>query len=177
MTITLKHHLALTLVGIACVVGLLTGAAASPQVVNPHAAEPIGSAREVYDGTLLPDIQVNTFRNIDRLFPTRTVRRGQHVYPLPVANTHLGSVPFTSKGKRYDLYDYLSLNRVSGLLVLKNGRIALGQERQPAGQYRAHALDVDVGREVDHRDGSSAPPSRMATSRASTTRSPVTCRS
>ena len=125
MTITLKHHLALTLVGIACVVGLLTGAAASPQVVNPHAAEPIGSVREVYDGTLLPDIQVNTFRNIDRLFPTRAVRHGQRVYPLPAANTRLDGVTFTSKGQRYDLYDYLSLNRVSGLLVLKNGRIAL----------------------------------------------------
>ena len=124
MTITRKHHLALTLLAIAGLVGLLAGAASSPQVVNPHAEEQIGTVREVYDGTLLPDIQVNTFRNIDRLFPTRTVRHGQHVYPLPAANTRLGRVPFTSKGKRYDLYDYLSLNRVSGLLVLKNGRIA-----------------------------------------------------
>ncbi len=40
------------------------------------ADEPIGTVREVYDGRLYPDIQVNTFRNIDRLFPTRTVRRG-----------------------------------------------------------------------------------------------------
>ena len=47
------------------------------------------------------------------------------MYPLPAANTRLDGVTFTSKGKRYDLYDYLSLNRVSGLLVLKNGRIAL----------------------------------------------------
>ena len=31
---------------------------------------------------------------------------------------------FVSKGKRYDLFDYLSLNRVSGLLVLKDGKIA-----------------------------------------------------
>jgi CubicO group peptidase (beta-lactamase class C family) len=125
MTITRKHHLALTLLGIAGVVGLLAGAASSPQVVNPHADERIGTVREVYDGRLLPDIQVNTFRNIDRLFPTRTVRRGQRAYPLPAADRRLDAVTFTSKGKRYDLYDYLSLNRVSGLLVLKNSRIAL----------------------------------------------------
>jgi CubicO group peptidase (beta-lactamase class C family) len=125
MTITRKHRLALPLLGIAGLVGLLAGATPSPQVVNPHADEPIGTVREVYDGKLLPDIQVNTFRNIDRLFPTRTVRHSQHVYPLPVGNTRLGSVPFTSKGKHYDLYDYLSLNRVSGLLVLKNRRLAL----------------------------------------------------
>jgi CubicO group peptidase (beta-lactamase class C family) len=125
MIITFKHYLVLTLLGIAGVVSLLAGAAQSPQVVNPHAGEQIGTVREVYDGKLLPDIQVNTFRNIDRLFPTRAVRHGQRVYPLPASNLRLGSVPFTSKGKHYDLYDYLSLNRVSGLLVLKNGRIAL----------------------------------------------------
>jgi CubicO group peptidase (beta-lactamase class C family) len=125
MTITLNHRSALTLLGVAGVFGLLAGAASSQQIVNPQTGEPIGTVREVYDGKLLPDIQVNTFRNIDRLFPTRTVRHGQHVYPLPAGTTRLGSVPFTSKGKHYDLYDYLSLNRVSGLLVLKNGRIAM----------------------------------------------------
>lgn len=95
------------------------------QVANPHAGEPIGTVQQVYDGTLLPDVQVNTFRNIDRLFPTRTVRRGPTVYPLPIADRALRNVQFTSDGATYDLYDYMSLNRVSGLLVIKNGRIAL----------------------------------------------------
>lgn len=125
MTLTRHRQCALTLLAVVGVFGLLAGAASSQQVVNPHAGEPIGTVREVYDGKLLPDIQVNTFRNIDRLFPTRAVRHGQRVYPLPAANRRLDGVTFTSKGKRYDLYDYLSLNRVSGLLVLKNGRIAL----------------------------------------------------
>jgi hypothetical protein len=43
MTINRKHHLALTLLGIAGVVGLLAGAASSPQLVNPHADERIGT--------------------------------------------------------------------------------------------------------------------------------------
>ena len=38
--------------------------------------ESIGSVREVYAGTLLPDIQARTFRNIDKLFPSRTVAAG-----------------------------------------------------------------------------------------------------
>lgn len=84
----------------------------------------IGTVRQIYDGTLYPDIQVNTFRNIDRLFPTRTVKHGEHIYPLEKSDTPLKGVAFISKGKKYDLYDYLSLNRVSGLLVLKNGKIA-----------------------------------------------------
>jgi len=98
--------------------------AASAQAVNPHAIESIGTVQQVYDGALFPDIQVNTFRNIDRLFSTRAVERGDHVYPLPIGQP-LGNFRFVSNGKDYDLYDYVSLNRVSGLLVLKDGKITL----------------------------------------------------
>jgi CubicO group peptidase (beta-lactamase class C family) len=103
---------------------IVFASAANAQPVNPHAAEPIGTVRQVYDGALPPDIQVNTFRNIDRLFPTRTVARGNHVYPLP-AGKPLQNLRFVSNGRDYDLHDYVSLNRVGGLLVLKDGKIAL----------------------------------------------------
>jgi len=92
---------------------------------QPDQPEDIGSVRQMYDGALYPDIQVRTFRHIERLFPTRTIRRGTHVYPLPKSDFPFQRVEFTSAGKRYDLYDYLSLNRVSGLLILKNGKIVL----------------------------------------------------
>jgi len=90
-----------------------------------HGDEPIGTVREVYDGTLMPDLQVNTFRNIDRLFPTRVVHRGLRVRPLPASQKPLVSVSFESKGRAVDLYDFVSLNRVTGLLALKDGAIAL----------------------------------------------------
>jgi len=102
---------------------LAVGRAADP-LQTGKAPEEIGTVRQMYDGALYPDIQVRTFRNIDRLFPTRTVNRGASVYPLPKSDSPLKAVQFTSAGKKYDLFDYLSLNRVSGLLVLKNGRIA-----------------------------------------------------
>jgi len=111
-------------IGLSLVVVLATCAGVIGQTKNPHAGEPIGTVQQVYDGTLLPDVQVNTFRNIDRLFPTRTVRRGGRIHPLPASRTPLGRVPFRSDGKAYDLYDYVALNRVSGLLVIKNGAIA-----------------------------------------------------
>ncbi|MEP6999473.1 MAG: serine hydrolase [bacterium] len=93
--------------------------------VNPHARDSIGTVRQMYDGALTPELAVNTFRNIDRLFPTRTIAHGAKPYPLPAADAPLANVSFTSKGKTYSLDEYLRLNRVSGLLVLKNGRIAL----------------------------------------------------
>lgn len=89
----------------------------------PHSKEPIGTARQVYDGALMPDIQVNTFRNIDRLFSTRTVKRGSSVYPLPQSKKPLTSLTFESHGETYDLFDYVSLNRISGLIAIKNGEI------------------------------------------------------
>lgn len=87
--------------------------------------ERIGTIREVYDGTLTSDIQVRTFRSTDRLFPVRVVPRGEAAYPLPESARRLARVEFHSAGKSYDLIDYMAMNRVTALLVLKDGEIAL----------------------------------------------------
>lgn len=91
----------------------------------PHADETIGTVREVYDGRLYSDVQVNTFRNIDRLFPTRTVRSGPVARNLEKGQSVLDGFYFEHDGERYDLFDVLSLNRVSGLLILHDGRVVL----------------------------------------------------
>ncbi len=110
--------------GLALSIGMATAIARSTPQQSAKTEEKIGTVRQIYNGTLYPDIQVQTFRNIDRLFPTRTIRHGTYVYSLSKSETPLKSVKFTSAGKKYDVYDYISLNRVSGLLVLKNGKIA-----------------------------------------------------
>lgn len=94
------------------------------QVDNPHASEPIVSVREVYDGTFLPDLGANTFRNIDRLFSTRVVENGRQVFALPPREKTITTLNIESNGRSYDLYDYLALNRVSGLLAIKDGEVA-----------------------------------------------------
>lgn len=95
----------------------------------PHANEPIGTVRQMYDGALTPEMAVHTFRNIDRLFPTRVVAHGAHARPLPAAPTPLREVHFRDGSASYDLEHYLDLNRVAGILVLKDGRIALERYR------------------------------------------------
>jgi CubicO group peptidase (beta-lactamase class C family) len=99
------------------------GACAHTQATYPHANEPIGSVTQVYDGSLTPDQSVNTFRNIDRLFPTRLVPRSANPYPLPPSDKKLTNVKFVSDGKHYDLVDFLSRNRVTGLMILKDGKV------------------------------------------------------
>ncbi|HEY8353220.1 MAG TPA: serine hydrolase [Sphingomonadales bacterium] len=98
-------------------------------------AEEIGDVRRAYAGKLFPDLQVSTFRNIDRLFPTRTVKRGEKVLELPQHHRQLEDFPIPANGTVYDIYDYVSRNRVTGLLILKDGRIAM--EYYGAGNDRA----------------------------------------
>lgn len=111
----------LAIVG-AVILASLGGQAKENGSSYPHAKEPIATVREVYDGTMYPDIAVNTFRNIDRLFPTRTIKRGTAVQPLPKADKPLGYVRIS---ENRDIYDFVSRNRVTGLLVLKNGKVAM----------------------------------------------------
>ncbi len=88
----------------------------------------IGSARDAYSGRLFPTVQIETFRNIDQLFPVRTVSRGDTPVkafkdrPLPLDDMTIE----TDQGD-YDLYDYIARNRVTALLVAKDERIALEQ--------------------------------------------------
>ncbi|MGQ7246164.1 serine hydrolase domain-containing protein [Halomonas sp. V046] len=89
-----------------------------------HAEEPIGDVEDVYSGHLTPDLAVNTFRNIDRLFPSRTIAAGGTPRPLPAApGASLDGISVEVDGKTYDLFDYLALNSVAGLLVMQDGEV------------------------------------------------------
>jgi CubicO group peptidase (beta-lactamase class C family) len=116
-------------VATSCTSGARAPARAAPPEPYPHAAEPIGTALQLYDGLLTPAMAVQTSRNIDRLFATRVIPRGPSIRPLPQADTPLTTVTFSDHGTRYTLDEYLSLNRVTGLLVLQDGRIALERYR------------------------------------------------
>lgn len=84
----------------------------------------IGTARDIYDGSLFPDKAVRTYSNTDRIFPTRTIKAAGTPSPLPASDKPPTALSFTSAGKTYDLPDYVALNRVVGLLILKDGKVA-----------------------------------------------------
>jgi len=125
----------------------VAGVLAATQDQYPHAREPIGTVRHMYDGALMPDIAVNTFRNIDRLFPTRVVAHGKFVHPLPRSPQPLIQVRFTSNGKSWDLADYLAVNRVAGLLVIKNGAVAL-EIYQYGNTEKTHWMSMSVAKSI-----------------------------
>ena len=110
---------------VAGVMALALGASAAhgQSAPYPHAEEPTGTVREIYDGALSPEMAVRTFRNIDRLFPSAIIPGSSNPLPLPVAPVAMPPIRITDDGREYGLAEFLDRNRVAGLLVLHDGFI------------------------------------------------------
>ena len=88
-------------------------------------ADAVGDVRSLYDGALPPELQADTLRRVDRLFPVRAVACGPHARPMPGGQLAWPDIRFTSAGREHNLDDYLARNRVAGLLVVQHGRVRL----------------------------------------------------
>ena len=89
--------------------------------------------RQLLDGTMRPDAEVDAFEHSERFYPTAPVRRTGPVLPLQKSTHALGQVNFISGAKKYDLFDYLAVNRIAGLLVLKDSKVAFEDYELGAG--------------------------------------------
>ncbi len=96
--------------------------------------------------TWSPEQQASGYRTIEKIFKTVTVRRGATVHPLPVAAKQIDPT-FTYDGKTWTIDDYMKAYRVSGLLVLKDGKIVLekyGLGRKPADRWTSFSVAKSV---------------------------------
>jgi CubicO group peptidase (beta-lactamase class C family) len=96
----------------------------APISSNGASATQIAGLQQLYDGRVLPDVAVATLSHTERLLPVRTVHRRGSVRALPRSAKPFPKMHFQDHGHEFDLYDYLAVNRVAGLLILKNGEIA-----------------------------------------------------
>lgn len=69
--------------------------------------------------------QAATFRNQDLARPVRAIRAGGQVRALPPHAKSLTGLTFESGGARHSVEDYMTRRRTAGILVLKNGEVAL----------------------------------------------------
>jgi CubicO group peptidase (beta-lactamase class C family) len=90
---------------------------------TPALAQQLAGARQVFDGKMLPGVEVATFEHSDTLFSINAVERKGPVRPLAPAPAKLQAIQFKSEGHNFDLFDYLAYNRVAGLLILKDGKV------------------------------------------------------
>ena len=78
-----------------------------------------------YAGRLMPRDMLQTFQVPDFAFATRVVRAGAPVRPLALSRHTLPDFPIVSGGATYDIYDYVTRNRVAGLLVMQDDAVLL----------------------------------------------------
>jgi len=71
-----------------------------------------------------PEQQVASYRNIDKIFPTRTIIADGAALELPEALVELGDVPISTENSAMTLNEYFVQQNVAGLLVIKDGKIA-----------------------------------------------------
>ena len=74
--------------------------------------------------TWTPEQQVVGYRTMEKITPTRVVRRGTHVHALPMA-PHPIAPHWTWQGQPMDVDRYMAAMRTSGVIVLKDGKIVL----------------------------------------------------
>jgi len=92
------------------------------------------------------EAQAKGFRDIEHIFKTHTIRRGRTVHPLPVAAQQIAPT-FAYGGKTWTIDGYMAAYRVSGLLVLKDGRIVLEKYalgRKPADRWTSFSVAKSV---------------------------------
>ncbi len=78
-----------------------------------------------YAGKSMPIDHLRTFITPEMNFATRTIKAGAPVRPLTYSKHTLPDFPIVSNGASYDIYDYVSRNRVAGILVMKDDKVLL----------------------------------------------------
>jgi CubicO group peptidase (beta-lactamase class C family) len=72
---------------------------------------------------LSPTVQPYAYRNVDRMFATRTIRRGARAFELPRGDEI--APRYHAAGRDFGVADFIERTNIAGLVVLKNGRIVL----------------------------------------------------
>ncbi len=119
--------------------GLLAGIA-GPAV----AAEPLPPGGTILSWT--PEQQLAGYRNMEKIDPTRPIRRGPHVRALPKADAQIDP-RWTWNGRPYDVASYMAAMRASGVIVLKDGEIVLeryGLGRTPDQRWTSFSVAKSV---------------------------------
>lgn len=76
--------------------------------------------------TWTPPEQEAGYRRMPEVYPTRLIKRGSRVHPLPKADgPDLSGLKFTERGVDYTIDSMMTANHISGLLVMKDGKIVL----------------------------------------------------
>ena len=110
-------------------------------------AADIAGLQQLFDGAMRPEVAVETLSHSERLLPVRIVRRAGSARVLPKSAKAFPQIRYKDHGRRVDMYDYLAINRVAGLLVLKNGEVAF-EDYELGADANTHWLSFSMAKSV-----------------------------
>ena len=105
--------------GLAATLAIVAGAATAQVPLDPKADSAIASIL-----TWQGEKQATGFRTIETIYKTHTIARGSKVHPLPASAKTIDPT-FTYEGKTWTVDQYMTAYRVSGVLVLKDGKVLM----------------------------------------------------
>ncbi len=110
-----------------------------------HAQAPL-SAKTPMMLTWTPAQQRQWYPAMETVFETRAVAAGGAVHPLPKAAKQIAPT-YDFKGKTWTVDDYMAANAVSGVLVLKDGKVLLeryGLGRRPQDRWTSFSVAKSI---------------------------------
>ncbi len=112
--------LAITLVGCALfAVSSPTAAAPDEERLGKSSGYPIGTPETWFFDER---VRVGSFSHLDRIFPHATLKRAPRPLPLPTAENP-PVIRYAFQGQTLGIGDFLARQRITGLLILKDGQI------------------------------------------------------
>lgn len=93
-----------------------------------------------------PQQQSEWYRAIESVYKVETIKRGGRVHPLPVADRQI-DVTFEYAGKSWTVADYMKGYNVSGVLVLRDGKVLMeryGLGRKPEDRWTSFSVAKSV---------------------------------
>jgi CubicO group peptidase (beta-lactamase class C family) len=129
----------------AALVVLASSAAAAPDedLLGKASGYPVGTrGRWFFDES----VRVGSFSNLDRFLPHYTLKKAASVLPLPVAADEL-KIEYRFDNQPHTLDDFLNRQRITGLLVIKDGEILLERyqyDRKPTDRFVSHSMAKSI---------------------------------
>lgn len=97
--------------------------------------------------TWTPEQQKLGYKSMEKVVPYKVVKRGEHVFPLPGGASIEDKVKVAIGGKTMSVADYMAAYRVSGLLVIKDGKVVLeryGLDRNADDRWTSFSVSKSV---------------------------------
>ena len=129
------------LIGLAVASAMAAGSASAQVALDPHGKSSIAQIL-----TWSPEQQATGYRTIEKIYRTHTIKRGRTVHPLPMAAKQIEPV-FTYKDRTWTTDDYMAAYKVSGILVLKDGKVVLEKYalgRKPTDRWTSFSVAKSV---------------------------------